>query len=75
MSRQIIRLGLTLKKSIGKHVPLIGTCCEKEKFDNARKESDEAVQLAKYLIMHLDNRHHAVLLAKSAGIPGYINMR
>jgi hypothetical protein len=40
-----------------------------------RAESDEAVNVAKYLIMHLDSRHDAVLFARAVGMPGYINMR
>lgn len=41
----------------------------------ARADSDIAVQRAKYLIQHLDNRHDAVLFARAVGMPGYINMR
>ena len=64
-----------LKKKIGKHVYLIGKQVESEVYHAAQRESDEAVSLAKYLIMHLDSRHDAVTFAHLVGMPGYINMR
>lgn len=41
----------------------------------SRVKSDAAVSLAKYLIMHLDSRHHAAVFASAVGMPGYMNMR
>ena len=73
--KSIIRMAQPLRAIIGAHVPLIGTGCDNAVFQRARADSDDAVSLAKYLIMHLDNRHDAVIFAKCVGMPGYINMR
>ena len=40
-----------------------------------RRDSDEAVSLAKYLICHLSSRHQAVTFAHAVGMEGYINLR
>lgn len=74
-TKTLLLIATELRKSIGKHVPLIGKQVPAEIYENARKESDEAVSLAKYLIMHLDSRHDAVTFANMVGMPGYINMR
>lgn len=68
-------LAAELRTKIGAHVPLIGTGCDSEVYHQARRDSDEAVSLAKYLICHLDSRHAAVTFAHQVGMPGYINMR
>ena len=73
--RTIILLAKPLRARIGAHVPLIGTGCDNATFQRARSDSDDAVSLAKYLIMHLQSRHDAVCFARAVGMPGYINMR
>ena len=73
--KSIIRMAQPPRAIIGAHVPLIGTGCDNSVFQRARADSDEAVSKAKYLIMHLDNRHDAVIFARAVGMPGYINMR
>ena len=73
--KTIALIAKPLKAKIGAHTRLLGTDCDYETRQRARADSDLAVQQAKYLIMHLDNRHDAVLLAHAVGMPGYINMR
>ena len=73
--KSIVRMAKPLRAIIGAHVPLIGTGCDDAVFQRARADSDEAVSKAKYLIMHLERRHDAVLFARAVGMPGYINMR
>jgi hypothetical protein len=73
--RTIVRMAKPLRARIGAHVPMIGQQVDTETYQRARADSDEAVSLAKYLILHLDNRHDAVLFARAVGMPGYINMR
>jgi predicted metal-dependent phosphotriesterase family hydrolase len=66
-----------LRARIGKHVPMTGHFDQvtMEQFIEARRLSDEAVSLSKYLIQHLANRHDANLFARAVGMPGYINLR
>lgn len=73
--KTIIRMAKPLRAVIGAHAHLIGTGCDADVYQRARADSDLAVQQAKYLIQHLDNRHDAVLFARAVGMPGYINMR
>ena len=73
--KSILRMAQPLRAIIGAHVPLIGTGCDEDVYLRARADSEEAVSIAKYLIMHLGNRHDAVLFARAVGMPGYINMR
>lgn len=74
--KTILRMARPFRAAIGAHVPMIGRSdMDHEAYQRARADSDEAVSLAKYLIMHLDNRHDAVLFARAVGMPGYINMR
>ena len=73
--KSIIRMAQPLRAIIGAHVPLIGTGCDNAVFQRARADSEEAVSRAKYLIMHLDSRHDAVIFAPAVGMPSYINMR
>lgn len=74
--RNILRIAKPLRAAIGAHYRLIGdsSICH-EDYQRARAESDLAVQRAKYLIQHLQNRHDAVMLARAVGMDGYINMR
>ena len=73
--RTIIRMAKPLRERIGAHVPLIGTGCDNDVFQRAKADSDDAVSLAKYLIMHLQSRYDAACFARAVGMPGYINMR
>ena len=71
--KTIIRMARPLREKIGAHARL--EWVDSETQQRRRAESDEAVSVAKYLIMHLDSRHDAVLFARAVGMPGYINMR
>ena len=71
--KAIIRMARPLRAKIGAHTRM--EWVDTETAQRARAESEEAVSVAKYLIMHLDNRHDAVLFARAVGMPGYINMR
>ena len=73
--KTIIRIAKPLKAVIGAHHKLAQSYCEREIYQRSQADSDLAVQQAKYLIMHLANRHDAVLFAKAVGMPSYINMR
>jgi len=73
--KTIIRIAKPLKAVIGAHHKLAQSYCEREVYQRSQADSDLAVQQAKYLIMHLENRHDAVLFAEAVGMPGYINMR
>lgn len=74
--KTIIRMARPFRAVIGAHVPMIGRSdMDHETYARARAESDMAVQRAKYLIQHLENRHDAVLFARAVGMPGYIYMR
>ena len=74
--KTILRMARPFRAAIGAHVPMIGRSdMDYETYQRARAESDMAVQRAKYLIQHLDNRHDAVLFARAVGMPSYINMR
>ena len=73
--KTIIRIAKPLKAVIGAHHKLAQSYCEREVYQRSQADSDLAVQQAKYLIMHLENRHDAVLFAKAVGMPSYINMR
>jgi hypothetical protein len=74
--KTILRMAKPFKSTIGAHVPLIGNSnVTHDDYQRARSDSDMAVQRAKYLIQHLQNRHDAMLFARAVGMPGYINMR
>lgn len=73
--QQLVHFGRQQQKIIGAHAQLIGTGCTDEEYGEAQRKSDEAVALIKYAIQHLDNAHFATVLAKSAGMPGYIHFR
>lgn len=74
--RDILRIAKPLRAAIGAHYRLLGDSnVRHEDYQRARAESDLAVQRAKYLIQHLQNRHDAVMLARAVGMDGYINMR
>jgi hypothetical protein len=71
--KSIIRMARPLREKIGAHMRM--ELVDTEIKQRLRAESEEAVSVAKYLIMHLDSRHDAVLFARAVGMPGYINMR
>jgi hypothetical protein len=73
--KAILRMAKPFKSAIGAHVPMIGQQVDSDVYQRALADSDMAVQRAKYLIQHLQNRHDAVLFARAVGMPGYINMR
>ena len=73
--KAILRMAKPFKSAIGAHVPMIGQQVDSDVYRRALADSDMAVQRAKYLIQHLQNRHDAVLFARAVGMPGYINMR
>lgn len=71
-------LARQLGKRIGAHYRYINKAQPNYNHDTymeLRRDSDEAVSLAAYLIKHLDNRHQAVVFAQAVGMPGYINHR
>ena len=71
--KSIIRMARPLREKIGAHMRM--ELVDTEIKQRLRAESEEAVSVAKYLIMHLDSRHDAVLFARAVGMFGYINMR
>lgn len=72
-------LARQLRKRIGAHYRYTNKAqwpgYNQDTYLELRRDSDEAVSLAKYLIQHLDNRHQAVTFAHAVGMPGYINNR
>jgi hypothetical protein len=71
-------LARQLQKRIGAHYRYINKAqpnYNQDTYLELRRDSDEAVSLAAYLIQHLDNRHQAVTFAHAVGMPGYINHR
>ena len=69
-------LAKNIKPAIGAHYRLLSSAgYSAEKYAQMRRASDEAVSLARYLIMHLADRHDAVRFANAVGMPGYINHR
>lgn len=73
--KTIALIAKPLRAKIGAHARLLGTRYDADAYYRAQSDSDIAAQQAKYLIMHLDNRHDAVQLAHAVGMPGYIHMR
>lgn len=73
--KTIALIAWPLRAKIGAHARLLGTRYDADDYQRARADSDIAVQQAKYLIMHLADRHTAVQFAHAVGMPGYINMR
>jgi hypothetical protein len=71
--KSIIRMARHLREKIGAHMRM--EWVDTETKQRLRAESEEAVSVAKYLIMHLDSRHDANVFARAVGMPGYINMR
>jgi hypothetical protein len=76
-TRTLAKMAQPLKRAIGSHYRMASDHAgyTAEAYAEARRDSDEAVSLAKYLIQHLDNRHDAVCFAAFVGMPGYINLR
>jgi len=76
-TRAVLKMARPFRKIIGAHgVQLAdGRWVSDEAYQEARRKSDEAVALCKYLICHLDDRHAAVIFARAVGMDGYINMR
>ena len=65
-----------LREKIGAHGRMLAQpSYSVDAYYRAQSDSDIAVQQAKYLIQHLENRHDAVQLAHAVGMPGYINLR
>ena len=73
--RDIHALAQSLRHKMGRHHRMGPEFKNTDAYFAARRDSDEAASLAKYLIMYLDKRHDAKRLADGAGMPGYINMR
>lgn len=75
--KAILRLAKPFRAVIGAHnrMPDMTPDGTADAYYRARADSDIAVQRAKYLIQHLENRHDAVLFARAVGMPGYIHMR
>ena len=71
-------LAKQLRKRIGAHYRYMDKASSsgtQDRYLELRRDSDEAVSLAKYLICQLSNRHQAVTFAHAVGMPGYINIR
>jgi hypothetical protein len=76
--KNLLTLAKTLRKRIGAHYRYINTAQRNytdDRYQELRRDSDEAVSLANYLIQHLQDRHQAVTFAHAVGMPGYINLR
>ncbi len=76
--QNLLTLANNLRKRIGAHYRYINTAQRNythDRYQELRRDSDEAVSLAKYLIQHLQNRHQAVTFANAVGMPGYVNLR
>jgi hypothetical protein len=77
--KNLLILARQLKKKIGADYRYTSAAkwpkYNQDTYLELRRDSDEAVSLAKYLIQHLDNRHQAVTFANAVGMPGYINNR
>ena len=75
--RAVLRMAKPFKKVIGAHHRHIvdGNWESTEAHQEARRKSDEAVAVCKYLICQLEDRHAAVIFARAVGMDGYINMR
>ena len=76
--QNLLTLAKTLRKRIGAHYRYINTAQRNythDRYQELRRDSDEAVSLANYLIQHLQDRHQAVTFANAVGMPGYINLR
>lgn len=74
-TRDIHALAQSLRHRIGRHYRAAGVPGYADKYQQMRRDSDEAEGLAKYLIQHLDSRHDAVRFAAAVGMPGYIHTR
>lgn len=74
-TRSVLRMAKPFKRVIGAHHHLIIDGDTDSAYQNARRKSDAAVELCKYLICHLDDRHAAVIFARAVGMDGYINIR
>ena len=59
-NRTLMVLARQLKKDIGIHAKYIGTGITSDKYYQLQQRSDEAVALAKYLILQLENRAAAL---------------
>ena len=74
MNKNLYKLAIQLRKTIGAHAHLIGKHGKHNEYYIAQSESDKAVSLAKYLIWHLQDRHQAEHFAHMVGMPGYLHM-
>jgi len=72
-NRTLMVLGRELKKDIGIHHKYIGKYITTEKYQELQRKSDDAVNLAKYLIHQLENRAAAMHFAYAVGMPGYFH--
>ena len=74
--KTIARMARPLKARIGAHYRMLSEPMPgQDVYAEARRDSDEAIATAKYLIQHLANRHDATLFASFVGLPGYIHTR
>lgn len=74
-ARAVLKMARPFKKVIGAHHHLALNGMDDSPYQEARRKSDEAVALCKYLICQLEDRHAAVIFARAVGMDGYINMR
>jgi hypothetical protein len=72
-NRTLMVLARELKKDIGIHYKSIGKYVPTEKYQELQRKSDDAVNLAKYLIHQLENRAAALHFAYAVGMPGYFH--
>jgi len=74
-ARAVLKMARPFKRVIGAHHHLILDGDTDSAYQEARRKSDEAVALCKYLICQLEDRHAAVIFARAVGMDGYINNR
>jgi hypothetical protein len=74
-ARAVLKMAKPFKCVIGAHHHLILDGDTDSAYQEARRKSDEAVAVCKYLIQMLEDRHAAVIFARAVGMDGYINMR
>ncbi len=73
--RGIEKLARHLRKDLGAHVKYIGKCVASEVYDEARLRAENADQLLRYLVRHLQTDDEARRLCNAVSAPGYINAR
>lgn len=74
-TRDAVRLARTLKQRMDAHINSIGAGIDAAEYERLQADATAARQLGVYLIQQLQHRHAATLLARSLGLPGYINTR